>query len=105
MAGKISEGRDDESWRNQPATLLTNTSAHDALEGAQETAAALPQGFARIAKCEAHPHRAPHTRRSNDDPTTIQRRSTRRRTRAPIPPVRAAPLDRHTMRTAVGPRD
>ncbi|MCA8339106.1 hypothetical protein [Burkholderia multivorans] len=36
MAGKISEGRDDESWRNQPATLLTNTSAHDALEGARK---------------------------------------------------------------------
>ncbi|WP_230955643.1 hypothetical protein [Burkholderia multivorans] len=36
MAGNTTEGRDDESWRNQPATLLTNTSPHDALEGARK---------------------------------------------------------------------
>jgi hypothetical protein len=65
MAGKISEGRDDESWRNQPATLLTNTSAHDALEGARETAAALLQVSARSPPSSRPPH------------PTIRRRSTR----------------------------
>ncbi|WP_258393656.1 hypothetical protein [Burkholderia multivorans] len=82
MAGKISEGRDDESWRNQPATLLTNTSAHDALERARETAAALPQVSARSAKREAHPHRDLHTRRSDDDRRDDARV---RRFRLPVP--------------------
>ncbi|WP_261524659.1 hypothetical protein [Burkholderia multivorans] len=82
MAGKISEGRDDESWHNQPATLLTNTSAHDALEGARETAAALLQVSALSAKREAHPHRDLHTRRSDDDRRDDARV---RRLRLPVP--------------------
>nr|WP_254209720.1 hypothetical protein [Burkholderia multivorans] len=82
MAGNTTEGRDDESWRNQPATLLTNTSAHDALEGARETAAALPQVSALSAKREAHPHRDLHTRRSDDDRRDDARV---RRFRLPVP--------------------
>ncbi|WP_254221957.1 hypothetical protein [Burkholderia multivorans] len=72
MAGNTTEGRDDESWHNQPATVLTNTSAHDALEGSRETAAALLQVSARSAKCEA---RSPPSRRPPHP--TIRRRSTR----------------------------
>ncbi|EJO55049.1 hypothetical protein BURMUCF2_A0673 [Burkholderia multivorans CF2] len=82
MADKTTEGRDDESWRNRPATVLTNTSAHDALEGARETAAALLQVSARSAKCEAHPHRDLHTRRSDDDRHDDARV---RRFRLPVP--------------------
>ncbi|OXH85252.1 hypothetical protein CA830_29325, partial [Burkholderia multivorans] len=82
MAGNTTEGRDDESWRNQAATLLTNTSARDALEGARETAAALLQISARSAKREAHPHRDRHTRRSDDDRRDDARV---RRFRLPVP--------------------
>ncbi|PRD73770.1 hypothetical protein C6P75_15585 [Burkholderia multivorans] len=82
MAGKISEGRDDESWRNQAATLLTKTSPHDALEGAQEVAAALLHCSAPSGKRQTHRYYDLHTRRSDDDRRDDARV---RRFRLPVP--------------------